>query len=53
MDTNFYNNMIHEKAEVVVIAVGGDEINPTSSPKEIIWRISEFNDDLQARGTIS
>ena len=38
------------KRDIVIVAVGGNDITPTSQPKEIVRRITEIVNDISRNG---
>ncbi|KAH3782619.1 hypothetical protein DPMN_160538 [Dreissena polymorpha] len=50
MNTDLYGKMLKEKGDIVIVAVGGNDITPTSQPKEIVRRITEIVNDISRNG---
>ncbi|KAH3699716.1 hypothetical protein DPMN_074676 [Dreissena polymorpha] len=50
MDNNLYGMMLREKADIIIVAVGGNDITPTSQPKEIVERITEIVNEMHRNG---
>ncbi|KAH3857548.1 hypothetical protein DPMN_100158 [Dreissena polymorpha] len=50
MDTDLYGKMLKEKGDIFIVAVGGNDITPTSQPKESVRRITEIVNEISRNG---
>ncbi|KAH3889396.1 hypothetical protein DPMN_013450 [Dreissena polymorpha] len=50
MDMDLYGMMLREKTDIAIVAVGGNDITPTSQPKEIGRRITEIVNEIHRNG---